>query len=226
MKFYEKLQACRKEKGLSQERLAERLNVSRQAVAKWEAGQSYPDVDRLLELSDLFQTSVDQLLRDKAEDSCTYANAGTLVEADAAVIDFLCRAKKNTYAGHGAKCPSSRPSSHDYRYEEGELSYYDTYLGGERFAGEEALFRDGAPFWSMNYTGRILSEQYQDGILSEALMLVPKEYPFRGPLVYRNGRFTYHCIVNGEFTWFNGYEEIFCDDTKVYECVFHGGSVR
>ncbi|HWR24418.1 MAG TPA: DUF5680 domain-containing protein [Feifaniaceae bacterium] len=226
MKFHEKLQACRKEKELSQEKLAERLNVSRQAVAKWEAGQSYPDVDRLLDLSDLFQTSVDQLLRDRAEDSCVYRNAGDPAEADAAVIDFLCRAKQNTFSGHGATCAPSRPSSHDYRFEEGDLMYYDTYLGGERFAGEEAIFRGGAPLWAMNYTGRILAEQYQEGFLCEALMRVPKEYPFRGPLVYRNGRYTYHCVVNGEFSWFNGYEEIFCGDTKVYECVFHGGGVR
>ena len=135
MKFHEKLQVLRKEQGLSQERLAERLSVSRQAVAKWEAGQSYPDVDRLLELSDLFQTSVDQLLRNREEDACAYQNTGALAEADAVVIDFLCRAKQHTFAGYGKNCASCRPSSHDLKYEEGDLLYYDTYLGGQRFAG-------------------------------------------------------------------------------------------
>lgn len=226
MKFHEKLQVLRKEHGLSQERLAERLSVSRQAVAKWEAGQSYPDVDRLLELSDLFQTSVDQLLRNREEDACAYQNAGALAEADAAVIDFLCRAKQHTFAGYGKNCASCRPSSHDLKYEEEDLLYYDTYFGGQRFAGEEALFRDGVAFWSMNYAGRILSEQYKESFLNDVLMRVPKEYPYRGPLVYRDGRYTYHCVINGEFTWFNGYEEIFCDDTKVYECFFHGGGIR
>lgn len=44
MIFSEKLQLLRKAKGITQEKLAEELNVSRQAVAKWESGQSYPDM--------------------------------------------------------------------------------------------------------------------------------------------------------------------------------------
>ena len=38
--------------------------------------------------------------------------------------------------------------------------------------------------------------------------------------------YKYHCIVNGEFKWFQGYEEIYFDDTKVYECFFHGGTIK
>ena len=48
MSFKNKLQNIRKEKGLSQESIAERIGVSRQAVAKWETGQSYPDVENLI----------------------------------------------------------------------------------------------------------------------------------------------------------------------------------
>ena len=47
------------------------------------------------------------------------------------IIDFLIKAKKATYAGKGAETASSRPQSHDLIYEEGGLTYYDTYLGGE-----------------------------------------------------------------------------------------------
>ena len=51
------------------------------------------------------------------------------------IIQFLIRAKCATYAGKGAETASSRPSSHDLEYREGDLMYLDTFLGGERFAG-------------------------------------------------------------------------------------------
>lgn len=121
---------------------------------------------------------------------------------------------------------SSRPNSHDYHYTEGNLMYIDTYLGGEKFAGEEALWVNNIPIWAMNYIGRITAEGFSGDFLKEALLLVPKENPYRGPMVYQNGEYKYHCIVNGEFDWFNGYEEIFCNNKKVYECIFHGGFVK
>lgn len=64
MKFSEKLQVLRKEKGLSQEKLAEILSVSRQAVSKWESGQTYPEIEKLIVLSDLFKITLDDLVRD------------------------------------------------------------------------------------------------------------------------------------------------------------------
>lgn len=54
MKFNEKLLSLRKAKGLSQEELGMELQVSRQTISKWEAGQSYPDFQRLVILSDYF----------------------------------------------------------------------------------------------------------------------------------------------------------------------------
>lgn len=67
MSFQEQLQTLRKAKGLSQEKLAEFLGISRQAVAKWEVGQSYPDIARLISLSDLFKVSIDKLVNDYEE---------------------------------------------------------------------------------------------------------------------------------------------------------------
>lgn len=54
MIFSEKLQLIRKNKGLTQEELAEKLSVSRQAVAKWESGQVYPEIMNLIQISNLF----------------------------------------------------------------------------------------------------------------------------------------------------------------------------
>ncbi|MGI6031615.1 MAG: helix-turn-helix domain-containing protein [Eubacteriales bacterium] len=59
----QQIQTLRKEKGWSQEELAERLGVSRQAVSKWESEQSTPDVEKILALCDCFSVSADQLLR-------------------------------------------------------------------------------------------------------------------------------------------------------------------
>ena len=64
MTFGEKLKNARKEAGLSQEQLAEKMSVSRSAVAKWEAGNGMPDVNNLKVMSTLLNVSVDYLLDD------------------------------------------------------------------------------------------------------------------------------------------------------------------
>lgn len=183
MKFQDKLQVLRKEKGMSQEKLADKIGISRQAVAKWEVGQSYPEVDKLIMLSDLFRISIDKLVKDYDDENCSYEYIKEQHCINDKVIDFLCRAKKSTYAGKGAETTSSRPNSHDLQYVENDLKYIDTYLGGEKFAGEEALWCDDRPFWSMNYIGRIIADGFSGDFLKECLLLIPKEYPYRGPLV-------------------------------------------
>lgn len=64
MTFQEKLISLRKAKELSQEELGAELHVSRQTVSKWESGQSYPDFQRLVLLSDYFELTLDQLVKD------------------------------------------------------------------------------------------------------------------------------------------------------------------
>lgn len=62
--FCQNLKRLRKQKDLNQEQLAQALDVTVQAVSKWECGLSYPDIDTLLLLSDFLEVSVDELLRD------------------------------------------------------------------------------------------------------------------------------------------------------------------
>ena len=69
MSLAEKLVSLRKQKGLTQMDLAERLNVSRQAISRWEAGAAVPSTDNLKVLGELYGVSVDYLLNDKADAS-------------------------------------------------------------------------------------------------------------------------------------------------------------
>ena len=62
MEFHEKLQELRKNRGLTQEELAEALYVSRTAISKWESGRGYPSIDSLKAISKLFKVSIDDLL--------------------------------------------------------------------------------------------------------------------------------------------------------------------
>lgn len=94
-----KIQILRKQKGLSQEQLAEELGVSRQAVSKWEAEQSIPDIDKIIVLSDFFGVTTDYILRNTDEPQpqseiasvYTYNNTGEIEEK----IDNMEKRKKS-----------------------------------------------------------------------------------------------------------------------------------
>ena len=66
MEFNEKLQELRKQRGLTQEELAELLYVSRTAISKWESGRGYPNIDSLKAISKYFSVSLDELLSSDA----------------------------------------------------------------------------------------------------------------------------------------------------------------
>ena len=155
----------------------------------------------------------------------SYSTVGG-IKLDKNIIDFLIRAKKATYAGKGAETTPSRPKSHDLQFTDGLLKYIDTYLGSEKFAGEEAIWKNDEPIWAMNYVGRVISDGFSGDFLKEAMSLVSEEYPFRGPLYHKNGDYTYECKIVGDFHWFCGSEEIHLADIKIYECAFHGGDIK
>ncbi len=142
------------------------------------------------------------------------------------LAEFLVCAKKNTYAAKAKEVPPSRLKSHDFRYDGADgYRYLDSYVGGEHFSGEEIVWLHEIPVWSMNYAGRVIGNHFSGDFLKEALLAVPADLPFRGPQIYTKGNYHYHCRVGGETAWFQGYEEIFYNDEKIYECYFHGGNV-
>ena len=222
MELKDKIQVLRKHRNLSQEKLAEELNVSRQAVAKWENGETCPDINNLIQLSNLFNITLDRLLKD---DDCM-----NIIEKEYnanEIIEFLILAKKNTYAGNALEEQvSTRPKSHDLIYKNGKFKYIDTYIGAEQFIGEEAVFIDNEPIWAMNYNGIEINERFSSNFLKQALSTVNTKMPYRGQSKFQDGDYTYICEIIGKFEYFNGKETIYFQDEKVYECNFSGGIVK
>ena len=79
MKLAEKLFELRKKKGWSQEKLAEQINVSRQSISKWESGQVLPEIEKIIELSKIFQVTTDYLLLDENSEK---ASTEVILEED------------------------------------------------------------------------------------------------------------------------------------------------
>lgn len=223
MNFSQKLQLLRKNKGCTQDELAGKLDVSRQAVAKWESGQVYPDISNLIQISKLFNVTVDYLVKDQ---ECIVSCSDDKMSDINRLIEFRLEANINTYAACMNETDSTRLNSHDFTYSNGPYTYHDTYVGGEQFAGEEVIWYEGGSQYAMNYIGRVLSQNFSGDFLKEALRKADKKMPFRGPEYYQSGQYIYKCNVVGDFSWFQGYEEIYCDNEKVYECYFHGGIMK
>lgn len=223
MIFSEKLKLLRKNKGYTQEELAEQLNVSRIAVAKWEAGQTYPDIMNLIQISNIMNVTIDYLVK---EQECAVCPGSIKQDEVQEIIEFRLEANRNTYAAFMNETDSTRPDSHDFRYEKDKFVYHDTYVGGEQFAGEEAVWKNGKAVYAMNYMGRVLDERFSGNFLKEALRNADYKMPYRGPEYYQAGEYTYKCKVSGDFNWFQGQEEIYWMDEIVYECYFHGGLLK
>lgn len=219
----QKLQLICKNKCFTQEALAGKLDVSRQAIAKWESGQAYPDISNLIQISKLFNVTVDYLVKDQ---ECIVSCSDDKMSDINRLIEFRLEANINTYAACMNETDSTRLNSHDFTYSNGSYTYHDTYVGGEQFAGEEAIWYEGRSQYAMNYIGRVLSQNFSGDFLKEALRKADKKMPFRGPEYYQSGQYIYKCNVVGDFSWFQGYEEIYCDNEKVYECYFHGGIMK
>lgn len=60
-----RIKSCREQEHMTQDKLSQELNVSRQSVSKWEKGTSLPDIDRLVQISKLFDVSLDELITGK-----------------------------------------------------------------------------------------------------------------------------------------------------------------
>ena len=82
MEFSNRLYELRKQKGFSQEELAGRLNVTRQTISKWEIGDSTPDMEKLIAISELFQVSLDELMLGKKSSESEKTEKKTAINSE------------------------------------------------------------------------------------------------------------------------------------------------
>lgn len=88
----ERIQTLRKAKSISQEQLADIMNVSRQAVSKWESGQSQPDLENIIALSDYFAVSTDYLLKGEEPQPAENQTREAPSQPDARIFTYVATA--------------------------------------------------------------------------------------------------------------------------------------
>ena len=147
---------------------------------------------------------------------------------DQDLIEFIVKAKKNTYATQKGFVAPCRNGSRDLQFSEGDFVYLDSYFGARDFSGEEIVYRSGTPVWSMNYFGKMLRNDLPDGFietLREALTLLSPDEPYRGCRRYGRGPYLYEMEVEGSPGFYHGQEWISLEGDEVYRLYFHGGEV-
>lgn len=216
-----RLKTIRLEKGISQEELADKINISRQSISNFENSVSVPNLNNLIELSKFFNITLDQLVYGT---SCSFNN-NISFQSDS-LNDFLVISKRNTYANGTNEIETNKENTYKYEYINNDYTYTDTYYGSSRFAGCEVVYLKNVPIFSLNYSGIVLNDNFNSRFLKESLMKVNAHSPFRGPNFYSNNDYTYICNVSGDINYFHGNEEIYYKDIKVYELYFHGGTTK
>ncbi len=101
MTFGEKLKGLRKEKGYSQEEMAGLLDVSRQAVSKWESDRGIPEIDKLLQISNMFGVTLDYLLKSESTDENNQSGYYVSRETIDGFLSYKRRQARNIAIGAG-----------------------------------------------------------------------------------------------------------------------------
>lgn len=104
MTFGEKLSKLRKENNTTQEQLADRLGVSRQAISKWESNAAFPETEKLIRISELFDCSLDYLLKDNVESAHGSENDGATKARSilsSPIFNIGIRERKSEKTWHG-----------------------------------------------------------------------------------------------------------------------------
>jgi hypothetical protein len=150
---------------------------------------------------------------------------------NAELLPFLIRAKKATYVGNGDKATPSRPGAHDLTYNEGELTYRDSYFGGTDFIGQEVVWLRGQPIWSMCYYGYIVRPDLitptQAGDIIKAALSQPQaQGRLLENLVFAQGVYVYEIASSGDVNHFKGREVIATQGELAYALDYFGGMIK
>jgi hypothetical protein len=147
------------------------------------------------------------------------------------LLPFIIRAKKATYVGNGVKLPASRPGSHELAYTEGDFTYRDSYFGGTDFIGQECVWRQETPIWSMAYYGYILRPDLVTGeqaamLLRAALSQPQSQGRLLDNLQFSADKMQYAIASEGTVEHFRGRETITVQGTLAYALDYFGGKIR
>ncbi|MHB1684696.1 MAG: DUF5680 domain-containing protein [Bacilli bacterium] len=144
---------------------------------------------------------------------------------------FVVMAKSHTYVGGAKKLLPYRLGSTDIQFSDSDWVYHDSYVGESNFSGQEVVYFQYNPVWSMNYFGYILnphqitSEQAGQVIIA-SLSKMYSEGRFLGSFEHTEGQFKYIDRNEGSVVRFQGRESIKSNNESVYELLYHGGVLR
>lgn len=184
MTFGEKLKEARKEAGLSQEQLAQKLSVSRSAVAKWESDKGMPDVNNLKTIAQLLDISVDYLLDE--DEKLSFNETKEAINLDSFEATGKCRDKKDAacyakYSGADAIYPLFR------RKRMSKIEWLTDLIAGPGIIQGADYLRDSSAYYLVETGGKqLLVNVSADFITSRELAnrVDPKKFDF-GTYMFR-----------------------------------------
>lgn len=149
---------------------------------------------------------------------------------DKEMIDFLQRAKKATFASKTAKPTKTKDDGLEYIYEERPFLYKDKYFGYFTDTGQEMVWNNGIPIWSMSYRGGMLCHEELSSrcfsFLKRCLQRFPTDFFVRGPENYKEGEFRYENKWERDLNSFFGEEKIFWKEEQIYFRNYLGGTIK
>jgi hypothetical protein len=141
---------------------------------------------------------------------------------------FLVKAKGESYAAdEPARVRRLDDGGSEAAHGEGGFRYRDRWYGEARFTGQEVVWREGRPCWTMNFFGATEASAPAEfpHFHKRALRRVPPQAPYRGPALYREGDLVYVNDWSGDLRWFRGVERVFHGEREVYRLEYHGGTL-
>lgn len=143
---------------------------------------------------------------------------------------FLVKAKKAAYAsGDVSRHIKEKDGSTTLKYKSGDWKYHDNFFGGEPFGGREVVFYKEKPVYMMVYYGwvvkRVSNPKKIYAFLQKALSKIPKDRPYRGPKLLKQGELSYKNVFQGGVERFSGKEIITQDKKIIFQTKYIGGLV-
>jgi len=140
--------------------------------------------------------------------------------------EFLCEARKNTYAGNATPDENPRLSSSvQFEFQKGDSLYRDVFfVGDKKFIGQEVIYQNLKPVWGMSYIGDSIGK-LETNFLKEALFKLSEKCRLGGIHEYEKREFKYQDRGQGDFAEFSGREEMFLGGKNIYKLDYQGGSI-